>query len=147
MTRVANRFTNPLTGAIYDWPLNHETEEDLGKRNSLEVTFNTGSGLPVFQQGNSDPMTLRFEGRALTEAHITNLWGWFGLTRTQTVYFRDFAGDEYEVIITDFRPRRIRAAKNLRDLTNAPLNTWTYTIEMTIIRVRSGPLLAAGITQ
>jgi hypothetical protein len=73
------------------------------------------------------------------------MWAWEALCQTQTIYFTDFAGDKYEVVIDSFKPVR-HAGRNLRGGTEAPLWYWTYTIGMTVVRVISGPLLDAGIT-
>jgi hypothetical protein len=63
---------------------------------------------------------------------------WWKLCETQTIYFKDFSGDEYEVIITEFLPVRERTIKNPRDYANAPYWFWKYDIAMEVIAIRSG---------
>lgn len=141
MTRIANRFTNPQTADTYDWEINHSEEEELGKkRNITHGARTSGTGL-VKVQGDDEPLIWRLSGSILSEDQLSEMWTWFELCRTQTIYFRDFTGtDEYEVIITDFQPRRERTIRNPRDSANAPYHTWKYTMEMEIIAVRAGPL-------
>jgi hypothetical protein len=62
---------------------------------------------------------------------------WYTKCETRSIYFTDFAGDSYEVLITAFHPKRLRTMRNPRD-PGARLWYWTYTIEMMVLAVRSG---------
>lgn len=129
-----NRFTDPLSAAVYDWPINHSEEESFGRARNIEHTAPTsGNGL-VRQQGDDPPMTIRLSGTIFHKAQHDAFIGWFALSRTQTIYFKDFTGDEFEVQITAFQPVRKRTLRNPRDFANAPLWYWTYSIEMEIVR-------------
>lgn len=135
MVRVGNRFIDPATGDTYIWPLNHNEEQGSGKQRTIEHKPTTGGGsMPV--QGDDTPMVLRFEGTILEQAQHDEFARWFELSRHRTIYFRDFQGREYEVLITRFDPVRKRVAANPRDRVNAPLHTWTYSLEMEVIDVR-----------
>lgn len=144
MARTANRFINPATAVEYAWAVNHREEDDGGQERSIERGAPTGAVGLVRQQGDESPLTFRYKGTILTEAQLETMIDWYVLCRTQTIYFRDFAGDEYEVVITGFKPRRIAVVQNKRDLVNAPLWKWEYEIAMEVLTVRSGPWV--GIT-
>lgn len=139
MARTPNVFRDPAgVRPDYAWPINHSEEEEGGRVRNIETTALTaGVGL-VMQQGADSLPTLRYTGTILTEAQKAAMDSWFELCRGQTIIFRDFTGDEAEVIVTAFKPRRVRTMRNARDLANAPLHYWTYSIEMTVIRVISG---------
>lgn len=138
MARVSNRFTDPKTGAIYDWRVNHDTEEDVGRTRQITLSGNTsGLGL-VRQQGAQTPLTLKLSGAILHLSQLEAMWHYFQLCESQTIYFRDFYGDEYEVTITAFSPVRKRG-ENRNDPT-IPHHYYTYTLEMQVLQVRSGTL-------
>lgn len=133
-----NRFTNPATSAFYDWQINHSTEEEFGKRRTIEHGAKTnGTGL-VRQQSDDSPLILRLQGVIFHKAQFEEMLAWWKLTETQTIYFKDFMADEYEVIITEFLPIRERTIKNPRDFANAPYWFWRYDIAMEVIRIRDG---------
>ena len=139
-----NRFTNPSNGDYYDWQINHTEEEEVNKARSIEHGANSANTGLVKQQSDDQPLVLSYRGTILHKAQLEEFWGWFQLTKTQTIYFTDFAGDEYEVIITDFKPQRQRTIKNPRDFANAPLWYWTYAISMEVVRVIAGTM--AGVS-
>lgn len=142
MAYVRNRFRNAATGDTYEWHVNHSEEQELGKERSIEHTglsggFLSGSTGVVRQVGLDSPMVLSFTGTIFHAAQHQEMIDWFQLCRTQTVEFRDFTGDEYEVLITSFKPIRKRTLRNPRD-PSIPLHYWTYTITMEVIRFISG---------
>lgn len=154
MARVANRFTNPRLGTIYDWPLNHDTEEGMEKRRNIEHSAPTGQGSDasvglIKQQGDDSPMLIKLGGKILDRDQHVAFLAWWKLCQTQTIYFRDFASNEYEVLITAYSPQRQRVVRNTRggtDLaTEAPQNTWAYTLEMEVVRVISGDYLGIPV--
>lgn len=136
--RVSNRFTDPATGTFYDWHINHDTEEDGGRTRQITLSGNTsGLGL-VRQQGAQTPLTLKYSGSILRRVQLQQFWHFFQLCQSQTIFFRDYYGDEYEVTITAFDPVRHRG-ENRNDPT-IPHHYWTYTMEMQVLRVVSGTL-------
>jgi hypothetical protein len=138
MARVSNRFTDPATGAFYDWRINHDTEDEGGRERQITLSGNTsGLGL-VRQQGEQTPLTLKYSGSILHLSQLQAFWHWFQLCQSQTIFFRDFYGDEYEVTITTFSPVRHRGEN--RNDASIPHHYWTYTIEMQVLRVVSGTL-------
>lgn len=148
---MRNRFTNPLNGATYDWPINHASEEEFGYDLNIEHSGNTGNVGLVRQEGDPSPIVLRYSGTLLTRAQFEAMWGWVKLCRSQpgsppqTIHFRDFDNQQYEVLITEFKPTRQRTLKNPRGGTDTPHHYWTYTISMEVIRTISGDLHDAGV--
>lgn len=147
--RVANRFTNPANGDVYDWLLNHDEEDESGKERLIERTAPTGRvgstnvGL-VKQQGDDTPLLLKWRGKILERSQLVQMIAWYQLCESQTIYVRDFAGDEYEVVITAFKPLRHRTSFNPRGGSTNRLHYWTYSIEFEVLRVISGTW--AGVT-
>lgn len=138
MARIANRFT-ASDGTIYDWQVNHDEEDEFGRTRNIEHTATVAgaTGDIVRQQGDDSPAVIKLSGTILHEAQVTEFDAWMLRTRFETIHFRDFTGDEYEVIITSFLPKRVRTLKNPRDPT-APLWYWKYSMEMDVIHVLSG---------
>lgn len=131
--RSPNRFENPANGVVWEWPINHEEEEPGGRLRDFDFEANTSNVGLVVQQGDLQPDVLRFTGTILTQAQLDMFALWHAIGESQSVYFYDFAGDGFEVLIAKFQPRRVRAALNPRDLANAPRHFWKYTIEMVVL--------------
>lgn len=137
MPRTPNKFKDPKTATTWEWPVNHSEEQETGVSRSVQHGAKTAGGL-VRQQADDQPLNLRYSGTIFHKAQVTEMIHWFQLCATQTINFEDFAGDEYEVLITSFQPVRKRTIRNPRDFTNAPLWYWTYEIEMEVVRVIKG---------
>lgn len=148
MARTPNQFQDPAAVVTtYSWAINHSEEEDFGRDRQIEHSAPTsGVGL-IRQQGEESPLVYRIAGTIFAEAQVTEFWEWFTLCRTQTIYFHDFAGDSYEVLISSFKPTRHRTIRNPKDFANAPLHFWRYTMEMEVVRVIDGPIFDAGVTE
>lgn len=140
MSRVANTFYDPSTGESYPWPINHEQEQQFGQERQITTEANTANTGLVRVQGDRTPMTLQFTGKILTRAQRDAFWRWFNLCETRTIHFSDVEGNTFEVQITAYNPLRVRAARNMRDLANAPTWIYSYTMTLDVIRVVSGPL-------
>jgi hypothetical protein len=139
-----NRFTNPANGDFYDWAINHDEEEANGKTRTISRTAPTGNVGLVKQQGDDGPFLLKLSGKITSRSQFSAFWAWYALCRTQTIVFKDFDAQEYEVQITSFLPQRhrtlMRAGKN-------PGNYyWTYSMEMEVYRFVSGDMAASGVT-
>jgi hypothetical protein len=138
MARTPNRFTDPWTGSYYDWPINHSEEEAFGKTRNIDHTAPTsGLGL-IRQQGDDTPMAVKLSGTIFHKAQHQAFIGWLEKSRTQTIYFRDFTGETFEVIVTAYQPTRQRTIRNPRDFANAPYHYWHYTLEMDVVRFIDG---------
>lgn len=134
-----NVFVDPAGNrAAYNWSINHSEEQEVSKSRSVEHGANTANTGFVRQQSDEQPIVLRFSGVILTEAQVVEMIQWWKLCDTQTIHLHDFAGDQYEVIITKFSPTRHRTIFNGRDPTNAPNWYWRYEIEMDVVRVIAG---------
>lgn len=137
---MQNRFQNPANSATYVWPKNHSDEEGSGKTRTIDRTANTGVVGAVKQQGDDGPLILRWKGTILLRTQLQAMWFWYNLCKSQTIYLRDFDGQEYEGQITSFVPQRHRTLRNPRD-TSAPLHYWTYDFEFEVYRVIAGDLV------
>jgi hypothetical protein len=91
-------------------------------------------------------MLLDVRGTILKRVQLVEFLEWFELCRTQSIYFHDFAGDSYEVVITDFDPTRQRTVKNPQGTTINPGHYWNYVMKMEVLRFIDGPYYEASIT-
>jgi hypothetical protein len=135
---MRNRFTNPADGSSYDWPINHDNEEANEQRRNIERTAPTAGVGFVRQQGEDSPLVLRYSGVILTQAHHDEMQAWYTLSKSQSVHFRDFAGNVFEVLIVAFTPTRVRTVANPRGGTTNPHHFWRYQIEMEVLQIISG---------
>lgn len=144
---MRNRFEDRMPAGLapLDWKINHDEEESTGRERAIEVGGNTGLTGLVRQQGEQSPYTLRFAGTIMEQDQLTGMLAFEEASNTRSVYFRDFNGDEYMVIVTRFVHQRKRVAQNRRDLANAPMHVWKYQIEMHVLTFISGPYADAGV--
>lgn len=138
---MRDMFIDPKTGAEYVWLIGHETESPTGKKRNITRSGNSANTGLVRQQGDPTPLILKFEGKILHLSQYEEMWRFFQLCESQTIYFRDYIGEEYEVMITEFDPQRLATVKNPKDFANAPRHYWKYTIEMEVVKVRAGALV------
>lgn len=138
---MRDTFIDPKTGDEYEWQIGHETEAPTGKKRGITHSANSANTGLVRQQGDVQPLILKYEGKILHLNQYEKFWQFYELCETQTVYFRDYMGEEYEVMITEFDPQRQATVKNPKDFANAPRHYWKYTIEMEIVAVRAGALV------
>lgn len=141
---MRDKFTNPANGESYEFDIGHAEEEPTSKTRQITNSANTANTGLIPQQGASQPLVLKYSGTILKASQHKEMWRWFELCETQTIFFTDYDGNEYEVMITDFAPKRQSTIRNPRDPQNAPLHYWTYSISMQVIQVRSGEL--SGVT-
>lgn len=141
---MRNRFTNPSNGSFYDWQVNHSTESAFGKSRQITESANTANTGLIKQQGDSAPLRMKLQGTIFHKAQHEEFVKYWQLCESQTIIFKDFTGDEYEVLIVSYDPVRKRTVRNPRDFANAPLWYWTYEMELEVIRVISGTW--AGVT-
>lgn len=145
--RTSNIFIDPAgIRASYPWPLNHTVEEKGGKARSVTNTAPTGVVGLVREVNSSGPITMTWKGKIFTVAQLTEMWHWWQLCETQTIFIQDFAGEKYEVMIEEFDPVRVAVARNLHDPANAPTWMWEYTITFSVLGILAGPLASAGVT-
>lgn len=135
MSAPRNTFTDPAgSRTTYEWQINHSDEDTFGKTRSVQHGANTLNTGLVKQQSDDGPLTIKVRGTILHKAQIVEMIAWWRLCASRTIYFEDFAGDKYEVIITSFQPTRQRTIKNPRDFASAPYWFWKYELEMEVIR-------------
>lgn len=144
---MQNRFTNPATGTVYDWHTNHDPqgEEMAGKSRALARVSNTSSSGVVLQQGEDGSYVIKLSGRIDMRAQFVAFWTWYALSKTQTIYFRDFDGQIFEVMMTALTTKRVgKLSPSGRD-PSVPYHTWQYSLEMTVVNFISGDLATAGV--
>lgn len=139
MTRVANSFVDPKgIVAQYFWPINHNDMDPSGRQRTITATApSAGFGL-VRQQGVDQPMSLNLKGDILHEAQRIAFIQWWALCDQQSVYFYEFSGEQYEVMITNFAETKMPLARNLADPT-IPFHMYNYSLDMDVLNILSGP--------
>lgn len=141
---MRNEFIDPATGQKYPWQVNHSTESAFGKSRQITESANTANTGLIKQQGDSQPLKMKLQGTIFHKKQHEEFAKYWQLCESQTIIFKDFTGDEYEVLIVSYEPVRKRTVRNPRDFANAPLWYWSYEMEMEVIRVISGTW--AGVT-
>jgi len=139
MARSPNIFIDPA-GVVpsYSWEINHSEEESIAKSRQMADGAATDNMGMIPQQGAATPLILSWKGTILTKNQLDKMLQFWELCEEQSIYIQDFSGASYEIIITDFQPQRVAAARNPRDQANAPLWTWSYTLIMRVLQVFSG---------
>lgn len=133
---VHNKFTDPVNGQEYTWPLNHSEEEEAGRERAVESTQNIAGTRTIQTQGELTPIRKTWRGVLLTDAQLTSMIDWQNRCETHTILLHDFAGGYYEGVIESFKYARKRVAANSRQ-PDKPW-TWTYTIQFLVTRVFAG---------
>jgi hypothetical protein len=138
---MRNRFLDPSTGQSYEWVINHREEEEFGRERDIEVTAPTGRGnIPhIRQQGDDSPLRKTLQGVILDPGQHDAFVLFWNISRFQTIYFRDFTGEESEVLITAYKPTKHGVLRNARGGAVMPNFIYRYTITMDVLRVLTGP--------
>lgn len=145
MARLAQKFVNPANGDEYTWPVNHSDENEAGVARQVTTSANTGNNALVMQQGDEQPLVFQIAGTIFAKSQLEAFKNWYLLCRTQTIDWHKYTGDVYAVQITSFKPKEQRVVRNPKDSANAALWIWKYTMELTVVSVKSG--VWAGIVQ
>lgn len=129
---------------VYVWEHNHRSpdgEEALGQSRTLTRDAATGAtiGGGVIQQGDDGPMELKLTGKIWTQNQYERMWDFWKRSRTETIQFTDFTGAAYEVMFSDFQPKRVGTLHNRHDSSMSDYY-YEYTLTLTIISIFSGPL-------
>lgn len=143
---MRDRFTDPKTGSFYDFNVNHNEEDAFDKRREMTRSGKTALTGLVRIQGEQSAMVLRLKGTVLKEAQDSEFWRWWELCETQTIYYRDFNGDEYEGFITRYSPQRVRVLRNFNDPANMPHHIIKYELEFEVVRFISGVMATRGVS-
>lgn len=143
---VRPRFTNPSNGDYYDWAIGHDEESEFGKERTITSGATTSNNGFVKQQSDDSPMKIEVSGTILEQDQMEEFLAWWKLCESQTIYYRDFTGDQYEVLISSFKPVRKRTVRNPRGGSVNPLHYWTYDLKMEVVRFISGIWADAGVT-
>lgn len=140
------RLTNPATGSFYDFHVNPDQEDPMGKTRNISRTAPTGNVGLVRQQGDESPMVIGIHGKIMHRVQWTELWNAYRLCETQTIHYRDWDGNEYEVQITSFTPTRVRKLSYSGRDPSLPYHYYTYDMTMEVLRFISGDLATVGVT-
>lgn len=146
MAVVKNKFTDPATGTDYVWLINHSEEDPMEKRRDITRSGKTAlTGLTRIQ-GEESPMVLRLKGTILHASQNQMFWDLWEKCADQTLYFTDFNGEQFEVLITGYVPTRTRVLRNVNDVANMPHHIIKYELELEVIRFISGVLATEGVS-
>lgn len=142
VSRTPNVFTDPATGETYAWQFNHLTEGG-GLARNLTVSSPTSLGILIRQQAADGAVTLAWSGTALTRHQHQQFLLWYQKCKHHSIFLTDFAGDQFEVVITAYDPKRKAVAVNPRERNStpsvgAPLWVYDFTLTMEIIRAIAG---------
>lgn len=138
--RTANVFIDPTDYTFYPWPINHSTEEAMGRSRQMgdgAPTANNGELLP--QSGASKPLVLSWKGRILTASQRDAMTQWWSICDQRTIFILTFRDELYEVLITDLTTTVVGVARNRADMVNARLNVWDYTLTMRVLAALTPP--------
>jgi hypothetical protein len=134
-----NKFTDPAVPAAraeYTWQINHDEEGENGRERSVDSSQNVAGTRTIQTQGELTPIKFTFQGKILEIGQLAEMNAWQNLCETRTILLTDFAGDVYEGLISSFKWKRVRTARNSRDLERPWY--WTYTLEFTVVRALWG---------
>lgn len=129
-----NRFKNPADGSTYDWHINQawDGEDDSGVESTYTWASSTGgAALPQFGGLKATIKTLK--GTILHLAQHEAFLAWAAIAQNHTIYFRDVDGDEWEVMILKYLPRRQGVARNIMDFANMPYYIYRYELTMVFL--------------
>lgn len=140
-----NYWIDPATETAYAWPVNCDYAGDEGseKKRKIQETANTGNVGLVRQQSGDEGMVLKRSGSILTVPFEVEMWKWFNLCQSQTIYFVEFNGDAYEVQIIMYNPERVGVSGRAKNGKNYYVK---YKIEMTVFGFLAGVAADAGLT-
>lgn len=143
-TRVGLLDPTEADPAWYDWQVNYSEEDGFGRERSIQRTATTDGVGVVRQQGDTGPIVISVMGTIFHKAQHERFIRFFNRSANTTFIFRDFEGEEFEVMMTAYRPVRKRTLRNPRD-PSIPLHYYTYSMSMEVVRVISGSWLGAAL--
>lgn len=137
--RIPEVIIDLETDETWEFPINRLGESDLSvARNLTHGSPHTAMTAVRQQQGADNSLTFSFQGSILDPAMRAKLVQFFTAGEDHTLLYRDFLGDEYEVVISTFSAPAKHVLVNR--ITGDPWY-WTYTLGLTVIRVRSGAFM------
>jgi hypothetical protein len=123
---------------VYAWQVNYSEEDEFGIGRSLDSTKTTDGLHTVIQQGDDEAMVFRLSGTILHQAQYEKFIAYSAIGRSRSMWYTDFEGYIYEVMLSSFKARRSRTIRNPRD-PSIRLHYYTYTMELHVIRAITGP--------
>lgn len=140
-------FTNPADGQTYQWPINPGFDgvtQPATKQRQIDRTSNTGNVGATKQQGDDGSYVLHWEPLIFHAEHERQLFAWFQLCKSQTIYLTDWNGEQYEGQIITLARTRQGAGGGPGD-TNSRGFYETYVFEFEVWRFISGMLKDSGV--
>lgn len=141
------RFTNPKTGSFYVWTLNpgfQGVTQPATKQRNITRTSNTANVGATKQQGDDGAYILHWEPEIFHRSQEEALWTWYKLCKTQSIYFTDFDGSEYEGQIIALGKQEIGVLAGPGDATERMMYA-KYVFEFEVWRFLAGPQAVAGV--
>lgn len=141
-TRV--KLIDPSFGLVgnlgtYDWEVNYNSESEFGAQRNVDSFQNTSGTGFIIQQGDDQPIAISVSGKFFTKAQHQKFVAFYKRSQFQTMVFEDFEGAQYEVMITAYKPQRVRTQRNPRgNNEDNRLHYYEYTMEMLVLNVISG---------
>lgn len=141
-TRV--KLIDPAYGVVgnlgtYEFDVNYDDEGEMGARRDIQAFANTSGDGYIIQQGQDSPMTISVTGKILKPSQHRKFIAFYKRSKIQSMVFEDFEGFQYEVLISAYVPKRLRASANPRGrVEGAGLHYYTYSLEMMVLNVISG---------
>lgn len=117
--------------STYSFDIGHHEEDPDDQRRNITRTARTDGVGFVRQQSDKSPQTFKFAGTIMKAEQKTAMQGYFDACDNRTVFFRDYTGTEYEVLITVFSCTRVPVLRNMRD--PSIMHIWKYNLEMEVI--------------
>ena len=117
--------------ATYEFDVNHHEEEDSGQSRNITRTAPTSGVGFVRQQGISAPFTKKYVGTILRQSQYDAIQAYYEACANRTVFFRDYTGEESEVVIITFSTTRVAVLRNPRE--PSLMHIWKYRLEMEVI--------------
>lgn len=137
-----NVLIDRLTGEVYPWPINHETEDAI-KTLGRQITLSGKSSriLLMRQPVHPGPVHLVLHGSMLdrTQSQYSNFIRFFNECDDRTFDYVDAAGESYHVSLVQFDARRQLAAG--RD----DGSFLQYTLEMEVVEATHGALVGYAV--
>lgn len=148
--RVANQFVDPIPASAgglgtYDWHVNHLEEEGPFRSNNVEFDGRSDGQGVVATGGEYEPLILTLTGRILHRAQNVEFWKWRHLNHS--FRFLTFEGEQYEVSMLSYEPKKTRVQLNNTDPVNQPSYVIDYSMQFWIMSVIDGILDDADVPE
>lgn len=138
-----NRLFDAAVPTDYSWLVNHSAEGALSHRRAVtHGAQNPDVGL-VRQQGPSDSLVLKVQGTILDESQKAQFDAFWAACAHRALFYEDWPGDSYEVVLVNWDCRRVRTPANPR---HTELDyVYAYSLDLEVVTVFSGAESRVGL--